>query len=59
MKALFRPIIPVSERTQIVEGSQASPACPDNSSVKMKMGVEHWWNGTDRGKLKYWERNII
>jgi len=18
-----------------------------------------WWNGTDRGKLKYWEKNII
>ena len=23
------------------------------------MGVERWWNGTDRGKLKCWERNII
>ena len=23
------------------------------------MGMEHWWNGSDRGKLKYWERNII
>jgi len=23
------------------------------------MGMEHWWNDTDRGKLKYWERNII
>jgi len=23
------------------------------------MGIERWWNGTDRGKLKYWERNII
>ena len=23
------------------------------------MGMEHWWNGTDRGKLKCWERNII
>jgi len=22
------------------------------------MGMEHWWNGTDRGKLKYWERNL-
>ena len=21
------------------------------------MGMEHWWNGTDRGNLKYWERN--
>jgi len=23
------------------------------------MGMEQWWNDTDRGKLKYWERNII
>ena len=23
------------------------------------MGMEHWWNGTDRGKLKCWETNII
>ena len=23
------------------------------------MIVEQWWNDTDRGKLKYWERNII
>jgi len=23
------------------------------------MGMEHRWNDTERGKLKYWERNII
>ena len=23
------------------------------------MSVEQWWNVTDRGKLKYWEKNII
>ena len=23
------------------------------------IGVEQWWNDTDRGKLKYWEKNII
>ena len=22
------------------------------------MGMEHWWNDSDRGKLKYWERNL-
>ena len=22
------------------------------------MGMQHWWNDTDRGKLKYWERNL-
>jgi len=23
------------------------------------MSMEQWWNDTDRGKLKYWEENII
>jgi hypothetical protein len=23
------------------------------------MGMEFWWNDTERGKLKYWERNFI
>jgi len=23
------------------------------------VSVEQWWNDTDRGKLKYWEKNII
>jgi len=22
------------------------------------MSVERWWNDIDRGKLKYWERNL-
>jgi hypothetical protein len=21
--------------------------------------MEQWWNDTDRGKLKYWEKNVI
>jgi len=23
------------------------------------MNMEQWWNDTDRGKLKYWEKNFI
>ena len=23
------------------------------------MSMEEWWKDTDRGKLKYWEKNII
>ena len=37
-----------------LEGSQAPPACRTDC-----MCVEQWWNGTDRGKLEYWEKNII
>jgi len=22
------------------------------------MGMEHWWNDTDGGKLKYWEKTL-
>jgi len=22
------------------------------------MGMEHWWNETDKGKLKYWQKNL-
>jgi len=22
------------------------------------MSVEHWWNDSDRGKLRHWERNL-
>jgi len=40
------------------EGSQASPICLSAKSNRwMKMSMEHWWNDTDRGKQKYWERN--
>lgn len=41
---------------------QFSPACPSESSNnKMKMSVQHWWNGTDRywqEKTKYWQVNL-
>ena len=23
------------------------------------ISIEHWWNDTDKGKLKCWEKNII
>jgi hypothetical protein len=26
------------------------------STVSVQMGVEHWWNDTERGEPKYWER---
>jgi len=27
--------------------------------VDERMSMEQWWNDTDRGKLKYWKKNII
>jgi hypothetical protein len=38
--------------------SKASPFCPSGKG-NMKMRIGHWWNATERGKLKYWEKNII
>jgi len=57
---LFTQCLTVQRDHSVSEGSQVSPVCPsDKNSIKMKTGVNHWWNGSDRGKLKYWERNII
>jgi len=25
----------------------------------MKMNMEHWWDDTDSGKPKYWEKNVF
>jgi hypothetical protein len=38
-----------------LEGSQASPVRRSGKSNRyIKMIMEHWWNDTDRGNLKYW-----
>jgi hypothetical protein len=60
-KALCCSVKPATRKgTAFLEQFQASPLCPsDRISVMMKMSMERWWNDTDRGKLKYWERNII
>jgi hypothetical protein len=45
----------------LFEGPLASPACPFDKSgtvIKLKMSVEQWWNDTEKGKLKYWEKNL-
>jgi len=44
----------------ILEHTQAQPVCPsDNRNIKMKMSTEHWWNTTDRDKLKSWDRHLF
>jgi len=48
-----------THKTDLFEGFQASPARPSHkSSIKMKISTEHWWNDTERGKLKCWEKNL-
>jgi hypothetical protein len=48
-----------THKTNLFEGSQASPARASyKRSIKMKISTEHWWNDTDRGKLKCWEKNL-
>ena len=30
-----------------------------NVGDEKTVSMEQWWNDTDRGKMKYWEKNII
>jgi len=59
VKALGCVMLPSIKRNiALFEGSHALAACSwDKSSFKMSM--EQCWNDADRGKLKYWEKNII
>jgi len=34
--------------------SQAVPACPDISTIKMKISMEKWWNETDKQNIQFW-----
>jgi len=41
-------------RRHLFDGSQALTTNTDKkSSIKMTIGMEHWWNDTDREKLKH------
>ena len=46
-------------KTALFEGSKTSP---DRRyiyyNINLKMSMGHWWNDTDKGKLKYAERII-
>jgi hypothetical protein len=47
----------MSVRPPLFSKPQDSPACPsDNRNIMMKISIEYWWNGTDRGKqnIEYW-----
>ena len=38
-------------RELLFEGPKASLVCPGEGNIRIKMGVEHWWNDTDRRKM--------
>jgi len=49
----------IPKSISLFDDSQASPICLfDKSYVKLKMSMDHWWNGTDGRKLKYLEINL-
>ena len=53
-------MLPHFRKCTAFEGSQAEPACPsDNTTIKMKMGMGHWWNDTDRAKPKCSEKTLF
>jgi hypothetical protein len=33
-------------------------SCLHKSIVKLKINTEHWWNGSDTGKPKYWKKTL-
>ena len=56
MKLLASSVLP---DTAFFQGAKTSPVCAsDYGSIKVKMSIEHWWSDTDRGKQKYWEKNL-
>jgi hypothetical protein len=40
-------------KTKVVEKKHYTASVVDEW-----MSMEHWWNDTDRGILKYWEKNL-
>jgi len=42
----------------LFEGSQALTTNIDMGNIKMRMNMEHWWNDTDREKLKHSVKNL-
>jgi hypothetical protein len=50
---------PLSEHALFSEVPKASPARPSNSNIiRTTMRVEQWWNYSERGKSKYWEKTV-
>jgi len=56
MELCFDPVLPTFRKACALRIPRLR-ACPSDQIIKI--GMECWWNVTDRGKLKYWERNII
>ena len=46
-------VVPMEEEEEEEEEEEV------NNSIKMKISVKQWWNGTDRGKAEYWEKSLI
>jgi hypothetical protein len=38
----------IRKSTDLFHSSQASPACPDESSIEIKMSMQHWCKNTNR-----------
>jgi len=56
--AFFPAPLDFRKNVVFLEDPHASPACSsDKSNLQMKMSIEHRWNDTDRGKLKYSEKH--
>jgi hypothetical protein len=57
VKVPLSPVLPdIRMSMALFGGTQASAACLNKCNIKTKLGMEHWWNDTDRRKRKYPEK---
>jgi len=48
----------IKQNIALFDGYCALTACSLDKG-RCETSMEQWWNDIDRGKLKYWEKNII
>ena len=58
-KVLLYPVLPdIRQKISWLEGSQNLPTCSNESSIKMKMNMEHYCNDTDTRNQSTQKKNL-
>jgi hypothetical protein len=61
MKLFFCSVLPwYPKGITLFKSSLALSIYPSNTgNTKTNISIEQWWKDTDRGKSKYWEKNLL